>query len=356
MNFLGVCGRLSLQAADIGSTSQAFGFTCQIVLGRREFITFLAGAGAWPLATHAESPPKFPRVGYIGGASGTAMSHVFEAFREGLHELGYVEGQTIALEARWAEGHAERMPELVAELVGLKVDVLVTSVSSAALAAKKATRTIPIVAVTADPVRLGLVASLARPGGNLTGLSYFNEAVIGKRVELIKELLPGLARLAVLRNPLVAVHATYWEETEAAARKLGVALQPIEVRGPKDFEAGFAAAKRANAQALIAFDDALTIAHRPRIVSLAAKDRLPAMYGLREFPDDGGLISYGPSFVVLSRRTATFVDKILKGTKPADLPVEQSTKFELIINLKTAKELGITIPPTLLARADELIE
>jgi putative ABC transport system substrate-binding protein len=170
------------------------------------------------------------------------------------------------------------------------------------------------------------------------------------------ELLPGLARLAVLRNPLVAVHATFLQETEAAARKLGVALQPIEVRGPEDFEAGFAAAKRGNAQALIAFDDALTVAHRVRIVSLAANGRLPAMYGLCEFPDDGGLISYGPNFVVLFTRTATFVDKILKGAKPADLPVEQSTKFELIMNLKTAKELGITIPPTLLARADEVIE
>ena len=231
---------------------------------RREFITFLAGAGAWPLATRAQSPPKFPRVGYIGGASRTSMPHVFEAFRQGLKELGYVEGQTIALEARWAEGRMERMPELVAELVGLKVDVLVTGVSSAALAAKKATRTIPIVMVTADPVGLGLVASLARPGGNLTGVSYFNEAVVGKRVELIKELVPGLARLAVLRNPLVAIHASFWQETETAARKVGVALQPIEVRGPEDFEAAFAAAKRGNAQALLAFDDALTLSYRPR--------------------------------------------------------------------------------------------
>jgi putative ABC transport system substrate-binding protein len=177
---------------------------------RREFITFLAGAGVWPLATRAQAPPKFPRVGYVGAASRTAMSHAFEAFRQGLKELGYVEGQTIALEVRWAEGRMERIPELVAELVGLKIDVLVTPVSQSALAAKKATRTIPIVMVAADPVGLGLVASLARPGGNLTGLSYFNEAVVGKRVELIKELVPGLARLAVLRNPLVAVHATLW--------------------------------------------------------------------------------------------------------------------------------------------------
>jgi putative ABC transport system substrate-binding protein len=244
----------------------------------------------------------------------------------------------------------------VAELVNLKIDVLVAGVSSAALEAKKATRTIPVVMVAADPVGLGLVASLARPGGNLTGVSYFNEAIVGKRVELIKELMPGLARLAVLRNPLVAIHASFWQETEAAARKLGVALQPIEVRAPEDFEAAFRAAARGNAQALIALDDALTVGHRLRIVALAATTRLPAMYGLREFTDDGGLMSYGPSFVVLMRRAATFVDKILKGTKPADLPVEQSTKFELVLNLKTVKALGITIPPALIARADEVIE
>ena len=323
---------------------------------RREFITLFAGAGMWPLAVRAQAPPKFPLVGYIGGASRTAMAHGFEAFREGLKELGYIEGQTIALESRWAEGRAERIPELVAELVGLKVDVLVTGVSSAALAAKEATGTIPIVMVTADPVRLGLVASLARPGGNLTGLSYFNEALLGKRVELIMELVPGLVRLAVLRNPLVAIHAIFWQETELAARKLGVELQPIEVREPEDFEAAFAAARRGNAQALIAFDDALTVGHRRRIVALAASSRLPAMYGLREFTDDGGLISYGPSFVVLFRRAANFVGKILNGAKPADLPIEQSTTFELVIHRKTAKELGLTIPPTVLARADEVIE
>jgi putative ABC transport system substrate-binding protein len=323
---------------------------------RRKFITFLAGAAAWPLATRAQSPPKFPRVGYIGLASRKSAPHVFEAFRQGLKELGYVEGQTIALEGRWAEGRIERLPEIVAELLRLKVDVLVVSSSPAALAAKNATRTIPIVMVAADPVGLGLVASLARPGGNLTGLSYFNEAVVGKRVQFIKELLPELARVAVLTNPLVEVHAIFWRETEVAARKLGVALQPLEVRGPDDFEAAFAAGKRGNAQALIAFDDALTLTHRARIVALAANSRLPAMYGLREFPDNGGLISYGPSFVVLLRRAATFVDKILKGTKPADLPVEQSTKFELVINRRTANALGLIVPPTLLAQADEVIE
>jgi putative tryptophan/tyrosine transport system substrate-binding protein len=327
---------------------------------RRQFIALLGGAtaasAAWPLAASAQTPPKIPRVGYIAGSSATGTEHTVGAFRQGLRELGYVEGQTIALEVRWAEGRSERIPELVAELVGLKMDVLVAGSSVAALAANKATRTIPIVMVGADPVGLGLVASLGRPGGNVTGLSIFNEGIIGKRLELLKELVPGLARLAVLRNPVVAAHATFWQMTEVAARKLGVTLQPIEVRGPEDFEAAFAAATRGNAQALIAFDDALTLAHGPRTVALAASSRLPAMYGFREFPDEGGLMSYGPSFVVLFRRAAIFVDKILKGAKPADLPVEQPTKFELVINRKTANALGLTVPPTLLAQADDVIE
>src|SRR6266403_994941 len=324
---------------------------------RRDFIALLGGAtAAWPLAAGAQTPPKIPRVGYIAASSTTAVGHIVGAFRQRLRELGYVEGQTIALEVRYAEGRMERIPELVAELVGLKMDVLVAPTSQAALAAKKATRTIPIVMVAADPVGLGLVASLARHGGNVTGLSYFNEAIIAKRVQLLKEFVPGLAQIAVLRNPSVAVHATFWQDTEVAARTLGVALQPLNIRGPEDFEAAFAAATQGNAQALIALDDALTMTHRPRIVALAASSRLPAMYGLREFPDEGGLMSYGPSFVILFRRAASFVDKILNGAKPADLPVEQPTKFELVINRKTATALGLTVPPTLLAQADEVIE
>jgi putative tryptophan/tyrosine transport system substrate-binding protein len=327
---------------------------------RRQFIALLGGAtaasAAWPLPASAQTPPKIPRIGYIAGAGSTVGDHIVAAFRQGLTQLGYVEGQTIALEVRWAEGRSDRIPELVAELVGLKMDVLMAGNSVAALAAQKATRTIPIVMVAADPVGLGLVASLARPGANVTGLSYFNEAIIAKRLQLLKELAPGLARVAVLRNPSIAVHATFWQETEVAARTLGVALQPLNISGPDDFEGAFAAATQGNAQAVIALDDALTIAHRPRIVALAASSRLPAMYGLREFPDDGGLMSYGPSFVDLFRRAATYVDKILKGAKPADLPVEQPTKFELVINLKTAKALGLDVPPAMLARADEVIE
>jgi len=278
------------------------------------------------------------------------------ALRQGLNELGYIEGKTIAIEFRTAEGRSERIPELVAELVGLKVEVLLTGSSPGALAAKKATGTIPIVMVATDPVGLGLVDSLARPGGNVTGLSYFNEAILAKRLEMLRELLPELARVAVLRNPTVAAHATFWAETEVAARKLGVTLQALDVRGPDDFEAAFVAAGQGNAEALIAFDDGLTIAYRPQIVALVAGSRLPTIYGLREFPDVGGLISYGPNFADLMRRSATYVDKILKGAKPSDLPVEQPTKIDLVINRKTANALGLTLPTTLLARADDVIE
>jgi putative tryptophan/tyrosine transport system substrate-binding protein len=285
-----------------------------------------------------------------------ASKHLVEAFRQALRELGYVEGQTIVLELRWFEGRPERAPQLVAELVGLKVDVLVAATGPAAVAAKNATQTVPIVMSANDPVGLGLVGSLSRPGGNVTGLSYFSEEIIAKRLELLKELVAGLARVGVLRNPLVPGHRILWKETEVAAQRLGVALEPIEVRGPEDFEAAFATAKQRNAQALLVFDDASTYAYRSRITALGASSRLPAMYGTREFPDAGGLMSYGPSLVFLYRGFATFVDKILKGAKPADLPVEQPTKFELVVNVGVAKALGLTVPPSLLARADEVIE
>jgi putative ABC transport system substrate-binding protein len=324
---------------------------------RRDFIAILGGAtAAWPFGAGAQVTPKIPRIGYIAGGGGSMAERMVAALRQGLSELGYIDGQTIIVEFRSAEGRNERIPELVSELVGLKVDVLLAASSPGALAAKKATGTIPIVIVSTDPIGLGLVASLARPGGNVTGLSYFNEAIQAKRLEMLKEFVPGLAQVAVLRNPTVAAHARFWAVTEEAASKLGVALQPLDVRGPDDFEAAFAAAAQGNAQALITFDDGLTIANRPRIVALAASSRLPAIYGLREFPDDGGLISYGPNFADLTRRSATYVDKILKGAKPSDLPVEQPTKIDLVINRKTANALGLTLPPTLLARADEVIE
>jgi putative ABC transport system substrate-binding protein len=318
---------------------------------RREFITFLGGAAAgWSLAASAQTQPKIPRVGYVFGGTPTSV----EVFREGLRELGYVEGQTIVLEVRGADGRAERMPELVAELVGVKVDVLVAVSNPAALAAKNATHTIPIVMMATDPVGLSLVGSLSRPGGNVTGLSYFSEAIMGKRLELLKEAVPGLARVGVLRNPMAPGDPIFWKATEVAAQRLGVTLEALEVQGPENFEAAFATAKQRNAQAILVFDHVLTVAYRSRIIALAANNRLPAMDGYREYPDAGGLMSYGPSGIF--RRLATFVDKILKGAKPADLPVEQPTKFELVINVKVAKALGLTIPPSLLARADELIE
>src|SRR5947209_3482717 len=242
---------------------------------RRDFIALLGSAtAAWPLSAGAQTATKIPRVGFIAGANPASAEHTFGAFQQRLRELGY-EGQSIALEVRYAEGRMERIPELVAELVGLKMDILVTGSSVAALAANKATRTIPIVMVGADPVGLGLVASLGRPGGNVTGLSIFNEGISAKRLQFLKELVPGLARVAVLRNPTVTVHSTFWQDTEVAARQLGVTLQPIDVRGPEDLEAAFAAATRGNAQALIAFDDNVTLAHRPRIVALAASSRIP---------------------------------------------------------------------------------
>lgn len=277
-----------------------------------------------------------------------------QELRQGLEERGYVEGQSILLEIRWAEGHVERMPELVAELVGLKVDVLVAPSGPAAVAAKNATQTIPIVMIAFDPAGLGLIGSLSRPGGNVTGLSYYYEAITAKKLELLKEFVPGLARVGVLRNPLNPGHPTLWKETEVAAQRLGVALEAVEVRRPEDFEAAFATFKERNAQALFPLGDGLT--YRSQIAALAASNRLPAIYPSREHPDAGGLMSYGPSIVHLFRQTASFVDKILKGARPADLPVEQPTKIELVINVKVAKTLGLTVPPSLLTRADELIE
>ena len=312
---------------------------------------------AAPLAADAQPPAKVPRIGFLGSGSPSTHGPFVVAFRQGLRDLGYVEGQNVVIELRWAEGRLERLPDLAAELVGLKVDLILTHATPGVLAAKQATTTIPIVmAAAGDPVGSGFVASLARPGGNITGLSLLTTELAGKRLQLLREVAPRASRVAVLWNAANPVGPLVVRETEAAARTLGVQLQSLEVRGPDDFESAFAAATRGRAGALITVEDPLTLTHRARIVDFAAKSRLPAMYPNREYVDAGGLMSYGTNFADLFRHAATYVDKILKGAKPADLPVEQPTRFELVINLKTAKALGLAFPQSILLRAPEVIQ
>ncbi len=320
-------------------------------------LTVTLGVLAAPLSSEGQPPTKVPRIGLLWTSPLPAVSHLTGAFRQGLRELGYVDGQNIAFEVRSAEGRVERLPDLVADLIRLKVDVIVAGGTPAPLAAKRATTAIPIVMTAAgDPVGSGLVASLARPGGNITGLSILAPELGGKRLQLLKVVVPGVSRVAILWNAANPYPVLVWRETEAAAPALGVHLQSLDVRGPDDLEGAFAAATRWRAGALITVEDPLTFGQRIRIVDFAARSRLPAIYGSREFVDAGGLMSYGASFTDLARRAATYVDKILKGAKPADLPVEQPTRFELVINLKTAKALGLTIPPSVLIRADDVIE
>ncbi len=312
----------------------------------------------WGGFAQAQQPPgKVPRIGILPPGPMSERVHLWEAFRQGLRELGYVEGKNITLVFPSAEVKPERLPLLAAELVSLKVDVIVAATISAIRAAREANKTIPIVTpVITDPVETGLVASLARPGGNITGLTLISSQLSGKRLELLKEVVPQLSRLAVLSNPTSAAFPPQMRETKVAARALGVQLQPLEVRGPDDFERVFLAATKERAGALITLDDAFVFTYRAWVVKLAAKSRLPAIYGFREFVDAGGLMSYAANLSDMYRRAATFVDKILKGTKPADLPVEQPTKFEFIINLKAAKQIGLTIPQSVLYRADKVIK
>jgi putative tryptophan/tyrosine transport system substrate-binding protein len=296
---------------------------------------------------------------YIIGrfSAGSATDPLVDVFTEALRELGWVEGENVVFERRYAENRLERLPELAADLVRLKVDVIVATGTLAPLAAKRATSTIPIVMVNAgDPLGSGLVPSLARPGGNVTGTSLMVPDLGGKRLELLKELLPRLARVAVPWNAANPYPAIVFKETEAAARTLGIEVQSLEVRGPDDLDGAFEAARKQRPDAMITVEDPLTINYRKRIADFATGQQLPSLSGLGEFVAAGGLISYGANLDDLFRRVAGYVDKILKGAKPADLPVQQPTKFELVINLKTAKALGITVPPTLLARADEVIE
>ena len=309
-----------------------------------------------PLAAQAQQAGKVPRIGFLFyGAPGPSPE--LEAFRQGLRDLGYIEGQNISLEYRFANGRVGRLPELAAELVRLELDVVVTPGTPASLAAKKATSTIPIVfAGVADAVGTGLVASLARPGGNVTGLTSISAALGGKRLELLKVVAPKASRVAVLYNPADPSNVLVLKELQESSRALGLTLHPLAVRGPGEFEGAFAAMTREHAQALFVAAGVLTTEHRKPLVGLTAKSRIPAMWGERQFVEAGGLMSYAVNFYDEIRRAATYVNKILKGAKPADLPVEQPTTFELVINLKTAMALGLTIPPSLLGRADEVIQ
>jgi len=293
-------------------------------------------------SAEAQQPKKIAKIGLLAASTPTAAAHLVEAFRQGLDELGYVEGKTFVLEIRYGEGRAERFPELARELVGLKLDVIVTPTDVAIAAVKRETQTIPIVmANSSDPVGTGFVASLARPGGNVTGLSNMSPDLSGKRLELLKEVVLGLSRVAFLWNPDVRGNLFDYKETEGAASSLGVQLQSVEVVRAEDLDRAFSAVTKGRAQALIMSGPSpVGFTNRGQIASFAERNRLPSMYGLREFVDAGGLMSYGPSTADLWRRAAVYVDKILKGTKPADLPVEQPRKFALVINLKTAKQIG----------------
>jgi putative ABC transport system substrate-binding protein len=307
------------------------------------------------LAAEAPPPPHVHRIGYL--LSTTREQEPFlEVFLEEMHTRGYVEGQNLVLEYRYAEGHYERLPALAAELVRLPVDVLLAVSTPAALAAKHATTTIPIVMMgVGDPVGSGLVANLARPGGNVTGVSALAPDLVGKQLEFLKDVLPTLSRVAFLSNPANPAQALQRREADVAAQRLGVQLHLMEVRSPDAFEDAFAAMTRAHVGALLVLGDALLFEHRHRLAELAAMHHLPTLYNIRPFVAAGGLMAYGPNTPDLRRRAAVLVDKILKGAKPADLPVEQPTKFELVINLKTAQALGISIPPTVLFQADEVI-
>jgi ABC-type uncharacterized transport system substrate-binding protein len=323
------------------------------MMRRREFITLLGGAAAsWPIVARAQQTGKLPIIGFLGAATASARSQWVAAFVQRLHELGWIEGRTVAIEYRWAEGRSERFAEIAAEFVRLKVDVIVTYATPPAIAAKEATAVIPIVsAVMGDPVGAGLVASLARPGGNVTGLSNQSADLAGKRVEHLREVVPGLRRLAVLANVSNPVSGAEMGEVQA----LGLDVVILEIRRGEDIAPAFETLK-GRAQALYVAGDPLMITNRVRINTLALGARLPTTYNQREYVEAGGLMSYGPNFPDLFRRAGDYVDKILRGTKPADIPVEQPTKFDLIINLTTAKTLGLEVPPTLLARADEVIE
>ena len=305
----------------------------------------------------AQQAKKVPRIGILLAGSSSSFSSQIEAFRQGLRDLSYIEGKNLVVEYRYAEGKEDRLPDLASDLVRLKVDVIVVGGGLATSAAKNATRTIPIVmGAASDPVGTGLVASLARPGGNVTGFTILSPELSGKRLELLMETVPGIPRVAVLSHSANPASGLMLRETQEAARSLGLQLQVLEVQGANDFDSAFGAAKKARAGALNVLSSAFFTAQRKQLVELAAKNQLPAIYHHEAFVEAGGLMFYGTSIVDLFRRAAYYVDKILKGAKPADLPVEQPTKFEFVINLKVAKQIGLTIPPNVLARADKVIK
>lgn len=329
-------------------------------LERREFIGALAsGLLAAPLAAEAQQAGKVSRIGVLSPFSASfGPGPSFEAFRQTFRELGYVDGRNVVLEHRWADGRLDRLPALADELIRLRVDVLFSAWGTpAALATKKATSTIPIVfAGVGDAVGVGVVASLARPGGNVTGSTFITEETIGKQLELLKEAVPRIARVGVVVNPGNPVYGPVLKASAAPARALGLQLTVVGVQGAEGLEGAFQAAIRARVNGLVVLRDSVLITNQSRILTLASANRLPTMYGMREFVDGGGLMSYGPSLVEMYRRAADLVDKILRGGKPSNLPVEQTTRFELVINLTTAKALGLTLPHLLLVRADEVIQ
>jgi putative ABC transport system substrate-binding protein len=320
---------------------------------RRAFLAVFAGAAAWPLVARAQQPGKIRRIGFIAHRNEKFYDLLFQRLRE----LGYTEGQNLIVERRYAEGRAERFQDFAAEMVRLKVDAVIVVTTPAALAVRNATTTIPIIHLAAiDPVGTGLIESLAHPGGNITGLAVLNAETSAKRLELLREAVPGLSRGAVLWNAANPANALAWKETESAGRSLGVVLQSVEVRDFKDFEGALAAIAEQHADILLVLQDALTLDYRKEIIGFTLKERLPSMFVGKEFVEEGGLMSYGDRLPDRYRRAADIVDRIFKGTKPSDIPVEQPTTFELVVNLKTAKTIGLALPPAFLARADLVIE
>jgi putative tryptophan/tyrosine transport system substrate-binding protein len=323
---------------------------------RREFITLLGGAAAWPLAARAQQAGKVPRIGFLGAASPSTFASRLEGIRLGLRDFGYVEGTNITIEYRWAEGRYERLPELAAELVRSNVDLIITHTTPGSLAAKRATTTIPIVmALIGDPVVAGIVASLARPGGNITGQSFFGAEIRAKRIELLKEVMPRLTQVAVILNADNPGAETEFQAMEATAKLLNITLQPFRLREPSELASVFERMEQASVEAVETGDDPLSTLNAGAIAALAARGRLLSI-GSEDIARAGGMMGYGVDFVATYRHTAFFVDKILKGTNPADVPIERASKFQFVLNLKTAKALGLDVPTATLLRADEVIE